>query len=121
MGDLRDPLFGEIAINPADPKLLLVGLGSGGCARSRDGGVTWQACVGPSGRVIGFHFDRTQRGQTLFAATDQGLWRSDDDGQTWVEHTQGLPWKALQAFAGGSDPVVGEVILYCAIQSKEIE
>lgn len=121
LGNLRDSLFGEIAINPAAPKMLLVGLGRGGCALSRDGGLTWQACVGPSGRVIGFHFDRTRRGQTLFAATDQGLWRSDDDGQNWVERTQGLPWKAIQAFAGGSDPVAGVVILYCAIRSKEVE
>jgi len=83
--------------------------------------LTWQACVGPSGRVIGFHFDRTQRGQTMFAATDQGLWRSDDDGQTWAERTQGLPWKGVQAFAGGSDPVAGVVVLYCAIPSKEVE
>ncbi len=120
MGDLRDSPFGEIAINPAAPEVLLVGLGRGGCARSQDGGLTWQVCVGPGGRVIGFHFDRTRRGRTMFAATDQGLWRSDDDGQSWVERTKGLPWQALQAFAGGSDPVVGEIILYCAIRSKEM-
>lgn len=121
LGDLRDSPLGEIAINPAAPEVLLVGLGRGGCARSRDGGLTWQVCVGPSGRVIGFHFDRTRRGRTMFAATDQGLWRSDDDGQAWAERTQGLPWKGVQAFAGGSDPVAGVVILYCAIPSKEIE
>jgi len=119
IGDLRDSLVGEIAINPTDPNVMLVGNGNGRCARSRDAGLTWQVCAGPAGRVIAFHFDRTRQGHTVFAATDRGLWRSDDDGETWAERTQGLPRKEVQAFAGGSDPTAGVVMLYCAVLSKE--
>jgi len=121
IGDLRDSLFGEIAINPADPKVVLVGLRKGGCARSLDGGLIWQECVGPTGRLIRFHFDRSRQGRTMFAATDQGLWRSEDGGETWTGRTQGLPRREIQAFAGGSDASTGAVMLYCAVQSKEVE
>lgn len=121
LGNLGDSPAGEIAINPDNPDVLMVGLGRGGCARSRNGGVDWQACAGPAGRVIGFHFDRTRQGTTVFASTTQGIWRSEDAGGTWKECTQGLPWKDIQAFAGGSDPVAGVSILYCAIRSKEVD
>ena len=121
IGDLHDSLFGEIAINPADPNVMLVGLGRGGCARSRDGGRTWQSCAGPTGRVMAFHFDRTRQGRTMFAATERGIWRSEDSGESWAERTQGLPWKEVQAFAGGSDAVAGVVMLYCAVRSKEVD
>jgi len=40
----------------------------------------------------------------MFAVTDKGIWRSDDDGQNWSEKTEGLPWKQIQGFAGSSDP-----------------
>jgi photosystem II stability/assembly factor-like uncharacterized protein len=53
----------------------------------------------------------------MLAATDQGIWRSDDGGQTWVEKTAGLPWKEIQGFAGGSDST-GNTMLYCTVTSK---
>ncbi len=103
LGNLRDSLGGEIAINPSDAKIILAGSRSGRCWLSRDAGETWAACQGPAGQVIAFHFDRTRQGRSMFAATDRGIWRSDDGGQTWAEKTQGLPWKEIQGFAGGSD------------------
>ncbi|HOW68629.1 MAG TPA: hypothetical protein P5186_24710 [Candidatus Paceibacterota bacterium] len=121
MGNLKDNLFGEIAIHPADPMVMLVGAGNNRCARSSDGGVTWKMCEGPVGRLIGFHFDHTRQGRTMFAATDRGVWRSDDGGTTWVERTQGLPWKEIQAFAAGSNSEAGDVMLYCAIPSKAMD
>ena len=54
----------------------------------------------------------------MFAATEQGIWRSDDGGLTWTEKTQGLPWKEIQGFAGGSDACKVLVVLYCSIRSQ---
>lgn len=119
-GNLPDSLSGEIAINPSDPNVMLAGTGGGRCALSRDAGVTWQTCNGPVGPVKTFHFDRTRQGRTMFAGTDQGIWRSDDAGQTWADKTQGLPWKEVQAFAGGSDAATGVVMLYCSVRSKDV-
>ena len=111
IGDLKDSLSGQIAINPSDPRIMLVGTRNGRCWLSRDGGVIWIACPGPKGRVIGFHFDRTNNGQTMFVATDNNIWRSDDNGRTWVEKSDGLPWKEINGFCGGSDST--GTILHC--------
>lgn len=119
IGDLRDALGGEIAINPSDPQMILAGTRSGGCWFSRDAGATWAACPGPAGQVIAFHFDRTRLGRTMFAATERGIWRSDDGGQTWAEKTRGLPWREIQGFAGSSDATKELVMLYCSIRSKD--
>ena len=119
IGELKESLAGEIAINPANPDFILVGTRGGRCELSRDAGLTWTSCRGPAGEVIGFHFDRTRAGRVMFAATRQGIWRSDDAGQTWAEKTQGLPWKEIQGFAGGSDAASNLVRLYCAVESKE--
>jgi photosystem II stability/assembly factor-like uncharacterized protein len=131
IGNLKDSLSGEIAIHPADPSLLLVGTRRGPCWLSRDAGLTWTACRGPQGRVIGFHFLRVGRASPLasdvvrrrttsegamFAATDQGIWRSDDGGQVWTEKTNGLPSKEIKGFAGGSDAT--GTMLYCTVTSQ---
>lgn len=119
IGDLREGLFGEIAINPANPDVMLAGTRSGRCALSRDAGRTWTPCDGPGGDVIGFHFDATSRGRILFAATDRGIWRSDDGGSTWVEKTTGLPCKEIQGFAGGSSTGDDLSMLYATVASRE--
>lgn len=118
IGNLKESLAGEIAINPSDPSLMLVGTRTG-CWLSRDAGNTWVACPGPTGKLIAFHFDQTHKGRTLIAATDRGIWRSDDAGATWTEKTQGLPWKEIQGFAGASDAAKNIVMLYCSIRSKD--
>ena len=118
LGDLDQPLYGEIAVNPADPEVLLVGSRGGGCRLSRDAGATFSKCKGPAGEVIAFHFDGTARGRIMFAATDQGIWRSDDGGQTWAKKTRGLPSDSIQGFAGGSDAAADLVMLYCTVPSE---
>jgi photosystem II stability/assembly factor-like uncharacterized protein len=132
LGDLKDSLSGEIAITPSDPNLMLVGTRRDQCCLSRDAGVTWTPCQGPQGQALGFHFLRVGRASPLatnivrgrttyegamFAATNKGIWRSDDGGQTWAEKTNGLPWMEIKGFAGGSD-ATGNTMLYCTVTSK---
>ncbi len=119
IGDLADSLYGEIAIDPSEARVMLVGTRDGRCRISRDAGRTWAPCAGPEGQVLGFHFDRTTKGRILFAATDKGIWRSDDQGQTWATKTDGLPSTDIQGFAGGSNETEGRVILYCTVPSKD--
>ncbi len=121
IGNLRESLYGEIAISPSDPNLILVGTRNGKSGLSRDAGKTWAICSGPQGNLVGFHFDRTRRGRVIFAATDRGIWRSDDWGRSWVEKTEGLPWKEIQGFAGGSNPANNVIVLYCTVSSKEVD
>jgi photosystem II stability/assembly factor-like uncharacterized protein len=120
LGDLRERLYGEIAINPSDPAVMLAGTRDGRCWLSRDAGSTWTASSGPSGSMIGFHFDRISRGRVMFAASERGIWRSDDGGRTWAEKTEGLPWKEIQGFAGGSNSRGNLIMLYCTVRSKDV-
>jgi len=119
LGNLKESLQGEIGINPSNPDIMLVGTRNGKCQLSRDAGAKWTACIGPDGQVIGIHFDRTRQGRVMFVATGKGIWRSDDGGQTWAEKTNGLPWKEIQGFAGGSDSAGNVIMLYCSVSSKE--
>ncbi len=118
IGNLKESLSGEIAINPIQPAVMLAGTRNGRCWLSQDAGATWTTCPGPAGRVIAFHFDRNQQGRAMFAATDKGIWRSDDGGRTWQEKDQGLPWKEIQGFAAGSDATMNLSMLYCSVRSK---
>ncbi len=117
IGDLHESLAGEIAICPTQPRLMLAGTRNEHCYISRDGSSTWSRCKGPRGNVIGFHFDSTRGGKVIFAATDQAVWRSDDQGHTWLRKTTGLPSTDVQGFAGGSNVATGQVVLYCTITS----
>ncbi|HEY3284652.1 MAG TPA: hypothetical protein VGN26_20460 [Armatimonadota bacterium] len=115
LGPLPDSPQGEISLNPSSPGVLLVGCGDG-VARSNDAGAKWSRCSGPTGTVLGFHWDRSRLGATgtCFAGTTQGVWRTDDSGATWAKSTQGLPAGELLAFAGGSRPATG-ALLYCSL------
>jgi photosystem II stability/assembly factor-like uncharacterized protein len=118
IGNLRESLYGEISIDASNPAAMLVGTRNGRCWRSADAGNTWTVCDGPNGQVLGFHFDQTSGGRVALAATDTGIWRTDDGGRTWVEKTNGLPWTEIQGFAAGSSADSNVVMLYCSVRSK---
>ncbi len=112
IGNLKESLYGEIRINPLEPAHMIAGTRPGGCYFSKDGGVSWIKCKGPAGRFLAFHFDQSRAG-TVFAASDKGLWRSDDSAATW--HELKLPSTTLQGFAAGSKD--GLIMLYCSVPS----
>src|SRR5208283_3158827 len=72
-------LCGEIAIDPGFPDRVMAG-DKEAVILSDDGGKTWRSCDGPRGRAVAFHFDQTSPpGKRIcFAATSDGIWRSDD-------------------------------------------
>ena len=112
-------LYGEIAIDPGFANRMMAG-DRESVVLSSDGGKTWQTCAGPSGQTIAFHFDQTSPSEkrVCFAATSDGVWRSDDGGATWAEKTAGLPWKGIRSFCGGSRASDKLTVLYCAISSR---
>jgi len=114
-------LHGEIAFDADNPSLMLAGLRDG-AAISRDAGKTWIRCQGPRGPAISFHVDRTSppARRSIFVATGQGIWRSDDGGITWTEKTAGLPSPEIIHFSGGSIPQAGVVMLYCSIPGRVV-
>ena len=116
-GDIDERLMGEIAIDPGNPDLMLIGAGDS-VWFSENAGKNWKKCSGPGGKPLGFHFDQTSslKERICFAATSDGIWRSNDGGKSWVQKTQGLPWKSFYSFVGGSNKK--KVVLYCSIESR---
>jgi photosystem II stability/assembly factor-like uncharacterized protein len=96
-----------------DP-VLFTAVGSAGVFRSADGGSTWNS-AGLDGKSVR---DLVWLGPILYAATDEGLYRSDDVGQKWVlavglaarPATQILfplaPDSGLEAFLANEDGIV---------------
>jgi hypothetical protein len=89
---------GGIAVLPSDPNIVLIGTGEGtmnvdrvggvGVLKSTDGGLTWST-TGLSYAVSsghGFHcLEVNPTTGTILAGCRDGLWRSTDDGETWVD------------------------------------
>jgi len=115
IGDLPGTPTGQIYASPEDPSVIVTGV-EDSVYMSRDAGGHWAKCDGPTGEAVGFFI--APKGH-LFAATSQGVWRSDSGGQTWVKKTQGLPSAEVRSFAGGAAAAKGGgVVLYCAVPSR---
>ena len=116
-GDLR----GEIVIDPGTPPNMMIG-DRQGAYLSHDAGQTWTKCNGPHGTALSFHFAQTSgtSRRVVFAATTDGVWRSEDDGQTWVEKSPSRGEKLL-SFSAGSNRQGGLCIMYASMESKVVD
>jgi photosystem II stability/assembly factor-like uncharacterized protein len=82
-----------IAFSPFKPGLVLAGTRGGGALLSRDGGASWSVPGGLDGRSVrAFGFSLT----TIAAATDKGVFISDDGG-SWSQ--SGLADRSIDAIA----------------------
>lgn len=113
-------LQGEICIDPQNPNRMLTG-SNNAVYLTQDGGQKWVACAGPTGTPKSFHFGLVGSNSAkpaLYAATDQGIWRSDDGGTTWTDKAATLPGRPIQAFAAGSNAKTKIGVLYATVPSK---
>ncbi|MGB1075634.1 MAG: PKD domain-containing protein [Flavobacteriales bacterium] len=87
----RELPFGSvyaIAIHPEDPDRVWIGEGDGQLWRTTDGGDSWSVCGGSAfGSVDRWYRDLkiwpdSLGGHFLLAATNYGMWRSEDGGET---------------------------------------
>jgi photosystem II stability/assembly factor-like uncharacterized protein len=96
--------FHTILPHPTDPDSLVAAISTGGVYRTRDGGETWTACnhgiraeflpegmqypeFGQCVHKIARHPDRPSR---LYLQNHGGVYRSDDEGDTWHDIGAGL-------------------------------
>lgn len=86
----------EICVHPAEPLTVILAAGRFGVAqvrRSIDGGVNWISLDGdlPDVPVHVVAWDTRGPRPALYAGTDQGLFRSTDDGARWRRYGDGMP------------------------------
>ena len=76
-----------IAINPANPQLMLVGSHGGGIVRSTDGGSTWHPTQGLPKAELVFDISYARSNPSIVYAGTLGFGavRSNDGGQTWTQ------------------------------------
>ena len=73
-----------LAVDPADPETVFVGLRKDGVRRSVDGGRTWTDCKLPDPAV--FSLAVSAADGAVYAGTEPSrLFRSDDGGESWSE------------------------------------
>jgi len=91
---------GAIALDPTNPDTVYVGTGEqnfsgdsyygAGILKSTDAGATWTNIVGPFLLdQIGAIVVNPANTQIVLCASDQGVWRSSDGGQTWTKTLTG--------------------------------
>ena len=85
--------------------------GAGAIYRSTDTGQTWQRIAEgqlPSDAIVSQVAIQPGQSKTLLAATDKGIFRSEDEGNTWRDSSAGLSHRYAKrvAFAASSPAVV---------------
>ncbi|MFO0984266.1 MAG: hypothetical protein U1E76_21510, partial [Planctomycetota bacterium] len=90
----------ELCIDPYDAGTLYLGVayfGTDQVRRATNYGAAWQALDGnlPDVPVNVVAADSRVAPAILYAGTDQGVYRSDDDGRTWARYGAGLPRAAV--------------------------
>ncbi|MFC1582251.1 FHA domain-containing protein [Planctomycetota bacterium] len=118
-GTVGAGMAGELIVDPENPSLMVTGTANGASISTSEG-KTWSACSGVSGKGVNAYIDRTSpvNNRIIFAATSQGIWRSDDHGKSWNKRTNGLPSQEILCMAGSSDPKTRIIMLYCSVPSR---
>jgi photosystem II stability/assembly factor-like uncharacterized protein len=95
------------AIAPSDPDVLYLGLYGVGLFKSADGAATWRPVNGSPptmrGKYITSLLIDPGRADTVYVATEAGIYRSTDGGAHWGEYSVGLDCLDIRALAMGSD------------------
>ncbi len=83
-----------LAVDPRNPRVAFAGT-LGQVYRSTDGAVTWIATGSlPEGAVMSVVVDPAISGTVYAAVAGAGVYRSEDDGGSWVAVNEGLPASA---------------------------
>ena len=91
-----------IALHPADPQFVAVGIELGGVMRSSDGGASWQdhnSQAHSDAHQLATHPAAPDR---LYEAAGQGIALSEDRGESWTRPEEGLDRR--YAWATAVDP-----------------
>lgn len=93
-----DPLrqgYYALALAPSDPLILYLGLYGRGVYKSLDAAGTWMPMNGEAGTLLGQYVTGLtidpEDADDVFVSTEDGIFRTEDGGQTWIPANQGIP------------------------------
>jgi photosystem II stability/assembly factor-like uncharacterized protein len=96
-----------IALHPADPDVLTVGIELGGVMRSRDGGESWMDHNPQAHSDAHLLLTHPAKPDRVYEAAGQGIALSDDRGDSWRRLEHGLD--RHYAWAAAADPADPEL------------
>lgn len=101
----------SIAIHPMDPKILYAASDKR-IFRSMDGGLEWKQIYSARSAKNRVHalYTFAGSGDTIFAATAEGLFYSNDRGKKWSNSSKGLLKRSKTVFALAFDPEASSTI-----------
>jgi photosystem II stability/assembly factor-like uncharacterized protein len=99
------PRVTQVIFDPDDPLTLWAGVEIDAVHRSRDGGASWQRLDQGllSGDIHGIAVVREGGRRTVFATTNKGLHRSQDEGATWAFQALDSPWQYTRSIGARAD------------------
>ena len=92
--------FHNLEVSRADPAVIYGIIHDGTVQRSADSGVTWEVSGQAPGELIDIATSYTDS-DTIYAATEAGLFVSPDKGATWQGVTAGAPVTSVDVGADG--------------------
>jgi len=105
-----ESIISAIAVDPADPQVLLAGAGfaEGKILKSTDGGQSWESKLEGIALPMEFIFDPRGSSQIYAATEGYGILRSSDYGETWEFYDQGIFYPVLYSMdiSGDENPVL---------------
>ena len=96
----------SIAVDPANPQHVLIGVDRDGAYQSLDGGMTWKnasAGMEPNGSVSAIVFDPANPMVVYASDFLSGVYRSEDGGKTWGKINNGLHSRAISEIVISAD------------------
>jgi photosystem II stability/assembly factor-like uncharacterized protein len=126
--DLPSLSIGAIAFSPSDPNLVYAGTGDGdgtlededsllgvGFVKSNDGGATWSHVTTKPFERLGFYDLAVDsvNDKKIIAATTNGLFRSEDGGESWQRKRKVRTWD-LSVYPPATDGVAAPAEIFAA-------
>jgi photosystem II stability/assembly factor-like uncharacterized protein len=104
---INTPRITSIQFDPADFKTVWVTIEIDGVFKTTDLGETWQKCndglISEDTHNLVF-FDHDDGTRTVLCSTEEGLYRSSDNGATWTYHDIPIaPWKYMRCIRKRAD------------------
>jgi len=99
-----DPLrqgYYALALAPSNPRVLYLGLYGKGVYKSVNAAGTWMPMNGDAGTMLGQYVTaltiNPDDENHVFVSTENGIFRTADGGQTWIDANDGMPTSDVRA------------------------